>query len=183
MRPTTTPRPSRARPRGGFSLIELIAVLVIVSIVSISIAPAIGSMGRMSDAGLRDEVARRFALARAYAMSTGRPAGLEVDAASGQLNLVYIPTSGANPLPIPGPTGAADPSASLAIESIFPGTAITDADLDGANAHDTLWFDYEGTPHLRTSAGAFVQSLAQDATVTTAGGSSVTVRRVTGAIQ
>ena len=167
----------------GFTLIEMIAVLVIISIMSVSVIPAVRSLDTMAHAGLRNEIARRLALARANAMSTGKPTGLRFNAAAQSLDLLYINASADPPTALPGPTGAEDASSSSPIASLFPGAALTDADLDDADTYDTLWYDFQGDPHFRTADGTFVSTIPRDAVINTSGAMTVTVYMTTGAIQ
>jgi hypothetical protein len=164
-------------------LIESIAVLVIVSILSVAVVPAVRSLDTMAHTGLRNEVARKLALARANAMSTGKPTGLRFNAGAQSLDLLYINATADPPAALPGPTGSVDSSSSTPTASLFPGASVTDADLDDADAYDTLWYDFQGEPHFRAADGSFIATIPRDAVINCSGPNTVTVYMTTGAIQ
>ncbi len=175
-----------SRPRAitrGFTLIEFIAVIVLVSILSVTISPALRALDNMAHVGLKNEIARKLALARANAMSTGSPTGLRFNTPAQSFDLLYINTTGDPPAALPGPSGADDGSSSLIIASLFPGASLTDADLDDADTYDTLWYDFQGEPHFRAADGTYVSPITRDAVITVSGPNTLTIRMTTGAIQ
>lgn len=167
-------RPTR---RAGYTLVELIAVMVLVSIAAASVAPVMGVVERSRQAGAKDEIERRLLMVRSHAMTTGRPSGVRFDLAA--------QTAGAYEILAPGgaPVKMAMQGGDESAESMFAGVEIVDADLDPADAYDTIWFAHDGTPHYRTGGGAMVGGLTQDAAISVTGGGSVTVRMVSGAIE
>ncbi len=171
--------------RGGFTLVELIAVVVVLAAVSISAAPALVSLSGIRDASLGRELGRRVNLARAVAGASGRPTGVRFDAAAQSMMLVQVATAGAPPTPLPGITGSVDGGSAGAdsVSSLFPGSSIVSVSLDPAGAHDTLWFSYMGVPHLRDGTGAPAGDLVQDAVIGVSGGHTLTVRMVTGLVE
>lgn len=170
-------------PYVAFTLIELVAVMVLVSILSLTVTPLLATMRSSRDSALAREVERRLQLARAHGMTTGRPTGLTLDVAEQALRLVYIAEAGAAPAPLPGASGEAEGHAQESIEAMFPGSALLAIDVGGAGAFDTIWFDYQGVPHLRSETGAFVQNLTEDAHISLAGEHVVTVRHTTGMVE
>lgn len=174
---------SATRSRCGFTLIELVAVMVLIAILSLTVTPALSVLENARNASLANEVERRLGMARAYAMTTGMPAGLELDVNQQMLTLLHIETTGASPTPMPDITGSATSMALLRIETLAPGTSIEDVDLADSGSYDTLWFDFEGSPHLRAANGSFASWLTRDATITISGGHILTIRKTTGLIE
>jgi len=171
--------------RAGFTLVELIAVIVVLSAVSITAAPALVSLSAMRDASLGRELGRRLGLARAVAGAGGRPTGVRLDAAAQSMMLVQIASIGAGATPLPGITGSVSgsPAGGDSVSSLFPGSSILSVSLDPDGVHDTLWFSSRGVPHLRDGTGAHAGDLAQDAVIGLSGGRTLTVRMVTGLVE
>lgn len=168
--------------RAGFSLIELVAVLAILSALSITALPALQRIEDSRRSALAGEIERRLTMARASAMATGMAHGLRIDAQAGEILSVRIEGAGSAPTAARGPTG--DPAPAFEIASAFPGAAIGSvANGDGADQRDTIWFAYDGTPHLREPDGTFVSEFTEDALIEIAGGRTVRVRRSTGLIE
>lgn len=165
----------------GFTLIELVAVMTLVAILSVAATPVLYTVQRSRETGLLREIDRRLTVARADAMATGLPSGLRVDVAAQSLSLLQISASGAAPTPLAMPSAESASSGSIA--AMFPGAIVTAIDFDDAGAYDTLWFDREGTPHLRTAAGAYAGPIDRDATLAVTGGGVLTVRRLTGMVE
>lgn len=171
--------------RVGFTLVELIAVVVVLSAVSITAAPALMSLSSIRDASLGRELGRRINLARAVAGAGGRPTGVRLDTTAQTMMLVQIASVGAAATPLPGITGSVSggPAVGDSVGSLFPGSSILSVSLDPGGAHDTLWFGSMGVPHLRDGTGAHAGDLAQDAVIGLSGGRTVTVRMVTGLVE
>jgi len=157
--------------------------MVLVGIMAVSVAPMMEWVARARDAALANEAARRLALARAEAGASGRTVGVRFDTGAQRIDLLHVPEPGATPTPLPDATGGSSGPATTGVGALFPGAAILSVDLDDAGSHDTVWFDFEGTPHLRDGAGARVDDLARDGTVTFSGGHTLVVRRVTGLVE
>lgn len=86
-----------SRSRAGFTLVELIGVLVLVGIAAISAVPVLGTVDRMQRAGMCDEIERRLMMARAHAMTTGMPSGVRFALGDQQAEVMQIVSSGATP--------------------------------------------------------------------------------------
>jgi type II secretory pathway pseudopilin PulG len=171
---------ARRRQRRAFTVAELIGVMVIVSALSISAAPAMQWMARSRQKGLEAEVARLLREARALAIASGRPAGVQFTDDNAQVALIWISADSEPPTGAPGPTG--QPTSPMVVASRFPGAGITSVTVDGDLA-TALWFGYAGAPELRTETGAFTSTLPEDAIIEFAGGGTVTIRRVTGLVE
>jgi hypothetical protein len=67
---------------------------------------------------------------------------------------------------------------------LFPGVAITAATSgSGQSGTFTLWFDHEGVPHSRSTAGTRSAPWTADASITLTGGGVISVRRRSGVIE
>ncbi|MFG0258195.1 MAG: Tfp pilus assembly protein FimT/FimU [Phycisphaerales bacterium JB043] len=165
----------------GFSLTELIAIVSILGAMALSAAPALHRIESSRQSGARDEVARLLAVARASALATGDPYGLEIDADNEEVSLVYI-DDGGSPQAAPNATG--QPSAAFPLASLYPGVEITSfVSGSGSSSHTTIWFGFSAIPETRDASGGSRAAFTQDAVITISGGKTITVRRETGAIE
>lgn len=159
---------------GGFTLIELVAVLVLVGIVSAVAVPAIGRLTRASGATAAQQLARDLSFARARAMATGTTSWVVFDVA----NNAYS-TLAENPAS-PGRAGAAtitDPATGAAMvrrlgRNEWAGLSLSSAAFtgDAEVGFDRLGRPVRSTGVLHAAAG----------TVTMADGWQVTVQPRTG---
>ncbi|MCB9847838.1 MAG: prepilin-type N-terminal cleavage/methylation domain-containing protein [Phycisphaeraceae bacterium] len=175
--------PHNQRPGvGGFSLIELVAVMAILGVLSLTSIPALRSVTSAREGALARQLVRQLELARAFATATGEPTGLLYDEAGGALRLRRIASEGGAPEPAPDPQGGAYPDLLLGVE--YPGSTVTGfVTGDGDASHTAVWFSFDGAPQVRDSDGALLTGFTQDAVISTSGGRSVTVRMTTGAIE
>ena len=168
--------------RRGFSLTELIAVMVILSVLAITAAPAVRSVTSAREGALTREVVRQLELARAYATATGEPAGVVFNDGAGAFLMRRIAAGGGSPVAVPDPTGGVYED--LLLAQRYPASSVTAfVTGDGDPERRAVWFSYEGVPEVRDDNGVFVTSFTQDAVITTTGGHEVTVRRTTGSIE
>lgn len=167
----------------GYTLIELVAVMSIAAILALTAAPVIGSIDRARRATLARELERRLALARAYAISTGNPAGLRVIVSDQTMELLRIANLGASPSAMPASTGDAATAASSSIAAQFGPAAVQSVTLPAGGSTDTIWFDFTGMPHSRAADGTFVSNWTQDGSIVITGGESLTIRRLTGLVE
>jgi len=175
-------RESTARARPGFSLTELIAVMVILGALAATAAPAVRSMTSAGQGSMARQLVRQLELARAYATASGQPTGVLYDSDANALLLRRIATDGGAPTPVPGPLGATYDD--LLLNAVHPSTTVTGFTTgDGDPSHRAVWFSFDGTPEVRDADGALVTGFTQDAVITTSGDHAVTVRMSTGAIE
>ena len=168
--------------RRAFTLAELAAVLILLSVLGAAAIPAFRTVERTREHALAREVQRRLSLARSWAASTGAPAGVALDPAAGTITLVRITQPGDPPTIIPTSTG--DAGAPWRIAADFPSGAILSVEHgDGAGGAGTIWFNADGKPHLRDTDGDHLADFTQDAVVTVSGPADITVRRLTGLIE
>ncbi|MGP1347316.1 MAG: type II secretion system protein [Phycisphaerales bacterium] len=169
------------RARAGFTLIELIAVIALVAMLSITAIPALGRIARVHSAVLAEEAANRLAAARAYATATGSPAGVRFDLDRQAMTFVLM-VDGAIEQRASGFEGLGGGEADRV--ATIGGGRLGGTEIRAANGRtsDTLWFDYEGVPHIRSLGGAFVAALDDPAMVMIADGPTVVVSPRTGHI-
>lgn len=174
----TRARTSRSRRRVGFTLIELIAVMMMLGLLSATVAPALSAIQRARDNGLAREIARRLETARAFAMATGQPAGVNFDLNAGVIGMRRIAATGQPPSPTPGPTG--EPTPDLVIKAMYPGSRITRT--RGLRVPN-IWFNADGAPQTRRSDGSFKALPRIVAQVESSGSHIVLVWQTTGLVE
>lgn len=161
----------------GFTLIELVAVMTILVVISATAVSALGAIQTRRGQAARAQVLRDLIYARGLAMNTGVQTWV-VFAADG---LSYQILS--EPLGNPGRANAAairDPATNGTMTRTlnsgeFVGVTITSASFDGARE---VGFGWDGTPQNSTEA-----DLAATGTVGFTGGLSVSVFPVSGMVR
>jgi MSHA pilin protein MshC len=130
---------------GGFTLIEMIAVLVLTAILAAVAVPSLASMGETRTALAGAQLLRDVTFARQRAVATGSRSWIEVDPAAESYTLK------AESLALPGRSNATvltDPGTgrpfvqTLGVDP-FPGVGIASAAFDGGTA---VGFDWKGRP-------------------------------------
>jgi len=171
---------ARAKSR-AFTLVEMILVVILIGILAVSAVPALSSLSASREAAAAREIRRLLQVVRLTAMSSGRPTGLSVSTAS-ELTLVQIESTGAPAAPLVGPLGETRPPVS--IRSQFGGTSISLA-RTGLNETGavTFWFGTDGLPHSRAADGTPSSAWTSDGTIRLSSGTTVTVLRISGAIE
>ncbi len=154
----------------GFTLIELAAVMVVVSIIAVSAAPVLSRVADTRTGALAGEVERLLGLARSRALSSGNPAGVRFDQGDQTLELVEAPE------------GVALRSfmETYDIPQRAMGTRLASVTI-GDN-QSTLWFASDATPHTRSDAGVFIENIDEDAAFAVEGGPTVLVEMNSGRI-
>lgn len=176
------PKPIRHLAARAFSLIEAITVVAIIGILAAGVAPAIQSQTRLHQAAAAAETGRLLRLARAHAMATGEPTGVEVLASAQTLRLVVSPAPGAGVVALGDALGQAAESIDLSTK--FPGASILSVTGgDGATERVTLWFSHAGEPQIRSDSGSLISSFDEDAVIEFEGDHSVAVLAVSGVIE
>ncbi len=159
---------------GGFTLIELIAVMVIVAIMAAAAVPSLEAMSGTRSAMAGKQLLRDLTFARQYATATGAPVWVVFD--SGAETWSVLAEDPDNP----GRAGATilvDPATGRSyIERLgvgsMTGVGIASVDFD---ADAEVGFDWLGRPLSSSEA-----PLAAEGTVTLTGGHQVTVTVDTG---
>lgn len=177
-----TPR-IHAAPRRAHTLLEVTIAVAIVAILSVSAIPALSSVQSARQAAGAQHVERLLLTARAQALATGRPFGVEVDWSNQRVRLVYIPSATIGPTAAPA-TGLSSADWTV-LPSVYQGASITNIIYCGgaSNSSGVLWFDSNANPSIRNSYGVRTGGATCDAEVTFAGGTVISVRQLTGAVE
>lgn len=171
---------ARAKSR-AFTLVEMILAVILIGILAVSAVPALGALSASREAAAAREIRRLLQVVRLTAMSSGRPTGLSISTNS-ELTLMQIENTGVRPAPLISPLGESRPPVS--IRSQFGGSAITLARTGlGERGAVTFWFGTDGVPHSRTANGTPRRAWNSNGTIRLSGGTTVTVLRVSGAIE
>lgn len=168
--------------RPGFTMVEVVAVAVILAILAVSVIPAFSTIESARRSAAADEVARRFVVARAHATATGEPAGLRVAVGVGTIEMRRIPHGERLPRPMTGPLG--EDRETLTIPARFPGVTVEAVIRgDGRIGTGTIWFGHDGTPRILDAEFADAGAAGEDGLVELTGGERVRVRRLSGAVE
>lgn len=104
----------KSQDQGGFTLIEMMAVVIIFSLLAALVAPRVGSMTGRDLSLQAEELADQFELARQRAVVTGIPHRVSLDLEQGTYGVEWA-RGAAEPAPDPEPQvfGAAQPPLDL----------------------------------------------------------------------
>ena len=168
---------------GGFSLIELVAVLVIVGILAGAAVVTLSSTSDNRATMAAKQLVRDLTFARQRAVATGTPSWIDFDPAPGAETWtvkaedpVSVPTGWADATELTDPATGQDFVQTLGVGS-FAGVALSAADFD---TFQIVGFDWMGQPW--TYDGGSELALVLDGTITISGGHTVTVEAGTGHI-
>lgn len=171
--------------RAAFTLIELTAVMVLLAILATTAIPTINRLRTVHEASLAQEVARRLTLARAHATTTGIPTAVQFNLDEQRVPFLILTPQGVEQRPQGLDNLAAlnaDQLANIGNAAITAVSIPTPQGTPQSSAHTTLWFDYRGTPHLRTPDGSPIAPITQTATVTLAASFLIAIQPSTGHI-
>jgi Tfp pilus assembly protein FimT len=156
---------TRSLRRGGYTILELLLIVVIMGIVSSAVIPVMNQSLQARQGASRDEVVRLLEFARGLAIASGVPVGVLVDMDTSSVGLVKIDSAGEitdvlDPIDgAPKQTVLSDEYAGVVISSMVNG--------DGTSGNGTIWFDFRAEPHTRDDvSGAFDEAFIQNATIT-----------------
>ena len=139
--------------RYAFTLVELMVVVLLMGIVSVTVLPAMGNVQQMREGAARDEVIRFIDVAKARALASGEPVGVEVGLQSSSLSMIRVIETGGVEIMTDPLTGG---QRRVFVSAMYSGVTLEGMlNGDGSNGSGTVWFDYEGTPHMRDQFGAF----------------------------
>lgn len=173
----------RVHDSSAFTLIELVAVIVLVGLVAASAGPALSTVQRSREAAAAREVSRLLVLGRSEAMSTSEPTGVRIEPAAGTFELLIVPNGTGLPQIRKSPLG--EPREALVVGIEFPGIDVENIVLgDGSSGSGgTIWFGYKGTPHLRDGSGVYLGEFTSDASVKLTGTGPISIMRGSGMVE
>lgn len=178
----TTDQEPLSRAMGGYTLIELLLIVVIMGIVATSAIPVLSQSVQARQGASRDEAVRLFEYARGRAIAGGIPSGIVVDPSSSTLRLVTLDENGTI-INILDPIDADIKQSDLSNE--YAGVSINSfVNGDDSSGSGTVWFDFRAEPHTRNeTTGVFEAVFSQNATLTLSTGTLIVVHFNTGFIE
>ena len=169
------------RSRKGFTLVELMVVIILMSVVSASVIPAMSNIVSMREGAARDDLVRMIEVAKGRSMASGLPHGLKIDVANSIITLVQITQGGQIESEI-------DPLTTkvrlMNLSDLYPGVPLASFEQGSSDGvQDIIWFDYESSPHVRSNQGAFVSLNNRSAIVTLSSGERVIIYPHSGVLE
>lgn len=167
----------------AFTLIEMISVLVLVSVLSVTAIPAIARLDRAQDAAMLREVERQLRLAQTAAVATGMPAGIEFNLDTQTIQLLQLNPETLVQVPLGRLGSGSDPA--LHLPQAFASASIAALSVHGvalSTGIHRLWFAPDGTPHTREDSGSDPQPISQALIVRSARDDEVRVLPWTGQV-
>lgn len=161
----------------AYTLVELVAVIVLTAVLAASAAPMIGSVGKARTSAALESIRTDIAYARSHAMATGRRTWAIIDQHQSSWQLLTEPPGSAgidDAQPISAAaTGREAGSADAA--TTLDGVTIQTADFDG---EQRVGFDRLGTPFVADN-----QPLAAPGTARIQHAGAVRVEPITGHVR
>ncbi len=164
----------------GFTLLELLVVVVILGIISASVLPTVSHARSAREGGARDEVVRTLEYARSRAGTTGEPCGVGFDMNDSVVRVVMVGGGGVET--VVDPIGNEEKAVDLG--AVFGGVGVGSfVNGDGTGGAGVVWFDYRSVPHVREADGDFGGWFEGNATITLTSGAVVVVHKHSGVIE
>jgi prepilin-type N-terminal cleavage/methylation domain-containing protein len=160
--------------RNAFTLIELVAVIVITAILAGVAVPALSSIGGSRSAAAGRAIGQHLSFARERALNSGNRVWVVFDPAAESYQLLAEPDAGAglaDAQPLADPATGRTLGLTLGVEQ-FVGVGIATASFDGAA---TVGFDWLGGPLAQSG-----DPLATEGEVVLDSGLVLVVRTLTG---
>ncbi len=163
----------RLRSRVGFTLVELMVVVVIMGIVTVSVIPAMDNLGRIREGAARDDLMRMLEIAKGRAAASGMPHGLQVNLNDSSATIVEITSQGAIQVETDPLTNR---NRTISIPNLYSGVTMSSMiNGDGVGGSGIIWFDFKSNPHTRTPQGDFVSLNSQVASIELSSGEFIAV--------
>ena len=143
----------------GFTLVELLAVVMVIGVMAAVVMPATGTMDRGRLLHAADATARAIETARGHASASGRPTGVRAELPEHTVRLVQLRPGAIGPVAVIDAMGSAMEDLNLVTRY---GAEIESLSSEEPLA-DTLWFDHAGQPELRERDGALLGVMRRDA--------------------
>ena len=174
--------PRISRGEYGYTLLELLLIIVIMGVLATSAIPVINQSVQARQGASRDEVVRLFEFARGRAMASGVPAGVLVDTNENTLTLVTL-SQGGDVVDIVDPIDGGVKFSNL--DNEYAGVAINSfVNGDGSSGDGAVWFDFRSEPHTRDGiSGDFDSVFIQNATVTLSTGTLIVIHSYSGLVE
>lgn len=167
--------------RIGFTLVELMVVVVIMGIVTVSVIPAMNNLSRMREGAARDDLMRMIEIAKGRAVASGLPHGLQVSLTDSSATIVEITSLGTIQVEIDPLTNG---NRTISIPNLYSGVTVSSmTNGDGAGGSGIIWFDFESNPHTRSAQGDFVSLNSQVASIELSSGEFVAVHPHSGMLE
>ncbi len=164
----------------GFTLIELMVVVVIMGVVSVSVIPAMGNVRAMRQGAARDDLVRYIHVARGRAVASGSSRGVQVDLSDSSLRIVKLDALGAVEIETDPLTNAAR---AINLSTLYPGVTIEGmTNGDGAGGSGIVWFDFESNPMTYNTSSEVFSLNTQTVTITLSSGEQIVVYPYSGTI-
>jgi MSHA pilin protein MshC len=161
--------------RRGFTLIEVIMVIVLIGILAVTAAPKLGSFLSSNYGAFSDKLRADMRYAQNLAMSLNQRVRVRFTAASYDITIggvIVHATDPSNGKPYPVLLGSGD-YAGISLADTFGGDCVE---------FDSLGSPYEGTAATCAAASPLSTSLPASRTVTVTNGQTITVTLQTGAV-
>ena len=166
----------------AFTLIEAMVVVILMSIIAVTVMPALDNLEQARRGAAADELARLLTHAQALAMASGRPTGVAIDLADHTAQIVQIASTGAAPTPATNAMG--QPEQPVDFDEQYSGVELVSATHgDGSTGSGTVWFRFDGVPQTRAADGTLTGVFTQDASIELTGSRFVTVRMGAGLVE
>jgi prepilin-type N-terminal cleavage/methylation domain-containing protein len=184
----TSTRRGESRQRSGFTLVEILAVVVILGIASAIVIPQMGTRDDMRAASAARTLVADLIYAQNMAISTGKKVYVKFDVTNNNYTLLSTAASGGDVAMINPITQTTYTQQFGATGSGWQGMTISSASFNGATASYaslyTIAFDEIGSPYVFSYTTNTTDDLASGSTVLTCGTftSTVSVAAATGEI-
>ncbi len=180
--PSCTPTKPPARSvRHAFTLLELMVVVLIMSIISVTVIPSINNISKIREGAARDDMIRMLEVVKSSANASGMPHGLNINLDTSIITIYAIETDGSLITKIDPLTNK--PRA-IDLSEQYSGVSISNfSNADQGNGSGTIWFDFESKPHARDDDGAFDSINTRSAIITMSSGAQIEIHHQSGLVE